>query len=309
MIIPQMYSSIISLSNTLPSKTKDLYNNYIEKLNKNPQLLEVVEGIYEKASEAFSNWVRNTLLPQLTEVIGGVGSGVKTLMISIKDIVMGLVVAIYVLNARVTINSKANRFLYGFLNRHRAGLIKKEVYYANSMFSGFMGGKLLDSAIIGLICYIFCLISKMPNTLLVSAIIGLTNVVPVFGPFIGAIPTSLLILIEDPVKCLIFVIFIIILQQFDGNLIGPAILGKGTGLSSFEVLVSILVFGGLFGFIGMIIGVPLYATLSHITRQIILFGLKKHGQGDCIQAKQIVKELEEMENGANLPLNKDWENL
>jgi predicted PurR-regulated permease PerM len=146
------------------------------------------------------------------------------------------------------------------------------------MFSGFMSGKLLDSTIIGVICYIFCLIARMPNALLVSAVIGVTNIIPVFGPYFGAVPMGLLILIESPPKCLVFVIFIVVLQQVDGNIIGPKILGNSTGLSGFSVLFAIVLFGGIFGFIGLIIGVPLYAVIYDIISKLVALGLKKHGR-------------------------------
>ena len=151
------------------------------------------------------------------------------------------------------------------------------------MFVGFINGKLLDSAIIGVICYVCSLIFKFPNAMLISVIVGVTNIIPFFGPFIGAVPSALVIFIESPVMALWFLIFIVALQQVDGNIIGPKILGNSTGLSSFWVLFSILVFGGMWGFIGMVIGVPLFAVIYDIAKKLVLHGLKRNGCEDMLE--------------------------
>ena len=141
---------------------------------------------------------------------------------------------------------------------------------------GRINGKIMDSAIIGVLCYIGCLIFKFPSALLVSVIIGVTNVIPFFGPFIGAIPATLLILIQSPIKALWFVLFVLVLQQLDGNIIGPKILGNTTGLSSFWVLFAILLFGGLWGFVGMIVGVPLFAVIYDVIKKLVIHGLQRN---------------------------------
>ena len=161
-------------------------------------------------------------------------------------------------------------------------MVEKEVRYADRMFNGFLMGKLLDSAIIGLICFAAVSIMRFESAAFISVVVGVTNIIPFFGPFIGAIPCALLLLLVNPAHCLMFLVFIIILQQVDGNLIGPKILGNTTGLSSFWVLFSILLFGGLWGITGMIIGVPLFAVLYDIFRQLIRFGLSHHNRDDLI---------------------------
>ena len=165
-----------------------------------------------------------------------------------------------------------------------ADLILEELAYIDRTFGGFIIGKIVDSAIIGVLCYMVCVIARFPSALLVSVIIGVTNVIPFFGPFIGAVPATLLILITDPIKALWFVGFIFILQQLDGNVIGPKILGNTTGLSSFWVLFSILLFGGMWGFVGMIVGVPLFAVIYDLIRKFAIRGLHKNGQTDKLQA-------------------------
>ena len=146
------------------------------------------------------------------------------------------------------------------------------------MFGGFIDGKIVDSAIIGVLCYIGCLVFRFPNALLISAFVGITNVIPFFGPFIGAIPSAFLILIEDPVKAVWFSLFILGLQQLDGNVIGPAILGDRTGLSSFWVLFTIILFGGMWGVFGMVVAVPLFAVIYDTVKKLVRRGLYKNGQ-------------------------------
>lgn len=286
MIIPQTYSSIVSLSDTLPGNVEQAIAFIEGKFKDNPTLLGYFTTVYESVNEAFDNWVTNKLLPDMANIISGVGSGVISVFNTLKDIFVGLFVTVYFLAGRRTFAVQAKKILYSISGRKWGDIIDGEFKFADHMFSGFLTGKILDSAIIGLLCYIFCAITKMPNALLVAVIIGITNIIPFFGPFIGAIPTALLILIEDPSKCLWFVIFIIVLQQLDGNIIGPKILGDSVGLSSFWILFSIIVFGGWFGFIGMIIGVPLFAVIYDIVSKLVHKGLSKHAIGEDFFRKE-----------------------
>lgn len=152
----------------------------------------------------------------------------------------------------VTSEERAHRFLYG-------------THYVNKTFGKFINGKLIDSLVIGVLCFIFMSIVNWPYAMLISVIVGVTNIIPFFGPFIGAIPSALLILMVDPLTCLYFLIFILILQQLDGNVIGPKILGGSTGLPSFWIMFAILVGGGMFGFAGMILGIPVFACVYAYT--------------------------------------------
>jgi predicted PurR-regulated permease PerM len=184
---------------------------------------------------------------------------------------------VYVLNMKERIKAAIKRVHYAILPRKTAEAFISECHYINTVFFGFLSGKLLDSLIIGIICFVALSIMNMPYTMLVSVLVGVTNIIPFFGPFIGAIPSIVLILFVSPIKSFEFMIFILALQQFDGNILGPKILGNSTGVSSFEVLFSILLFGGLFGFVGMIIGVPLWAVLSDLFERWLnwLLGRKK----------------------------------
>ena len=204
--------------------------------------------------------------------------GVLNVVTMAKNLIIGIIVAVYMLASRKRFVQQAKLVLYSIFKPRWAELIKEEVKYADKMFGGFINGKIMDSAIIG-----GCLIFKFPSALLVSVIIGVTNVIPFFGPFIGAVPATLLILIQNPIKALWFVLFVLVLQQLDGNVIGPKILGNTTGLSSFWVLFSILLFGGLWGFVGMIVGVPLFAVIYDVIKKLVIHGLKRNKEIDLLQ--------------------------
>ena len=274
MIIPQLYNSIVSLSETLPGEIRDLVNKIEILLKDNETIYGYVTSAIDAIEKSFRDWINNRLLPDMSSIISGVGTGVRSVIMVLLDIVIGIIVAVYCLSGRKNFARQAKMVLYSISGRRWGNTIMDEAKYADKMFNGFISGKFVDSAIIGIICYFFCVIVNMPNALLVSVIIGVTNIIPFFGPIIGAVPTGLLILVENPMKALIFIIFILILQQVDGNIIGPKILGDNTGLSSFWILFSIIVFGGIFGFIGMIIGVPLFAVIYDIIKKLVYQGLK-----------------------------------
>ena len=247
---------------------------------------ETLMGYFNNAYDAIADnltTLRTTLLPSLQNIQGilsGVGVGVMSVVTWFKNLLIGLIVAVYLLASRKKFAKQAKMILYSVVKPHWAQLIQEEVLYADKMFGGFINGKIMDSAIIGVLCYFACIIFKFPSALLVSVIIGVTNVIPFFGPFIGAVPATLLILIQSPIKALWFVLFVLVLQQLDGNVIGPKILGNTTGLSSFWVLFSILLFGGLWGFVGMIVGVPLFAVIYDVIKKLVFHGLRRNGQLD-----------------------------
>ena len=183
-------------------------------------------------------------------------------------LLIGLIVMIYLLNIKESLSAQGKKFIYSILPLKAANIVVGEFRFIKKAFSGFIIGKLIDSLIIGILCFILMHLFKLPYELLISVIIGVTNVIPFFGPFIGAAPCAILVFLISPKQCLYFIGLILVLQQFDGNILGPKILGNSTGVSSFGVLFSILLFGGLCGFVGMIIAVPLMAVIIHVYRQI-----------------------------------------
>ena len=275
LIIPQIAESITSLFESSPVYIANLQRWLSDVLNDNPDLLKNVESVFAKFSEYLENWMKNDLIPQINDLVKGVTSGVFGALNTLKNLLIGITVSVYVMISKDLFSAQAKRFSYALLQPEKANSLIATVRQTHKIFGGFISGKLLDSLIIGILCFIVMSIFNWPYAVLVSVIVGVTNVIPFFGPFIGAIPSAFLILLVDPMTCLYFVIFVFILQQFDGNILGPKILGDSTGLSSFWVIFAILIGGGLFGFIGMLIGVPTFAVIYTLVRSAIEKKLKE----------------------------------
>ena len=284
MIVPQLITSVTTLYYTARNNLNDFVDwaSHQEIIASNQKLLDFIETSYDNLQDTLDNLVRTKLIPSMQSLLSGAALGVMSFVIFLKNIVIGLIVSVYLLASRKKFGQQGKLILYSLIKPRWADIILEEIRYADKMFGGFINGKILDSAIIGVLCYIACLIFKFPSALLVSVIIGVTNVIPFFGPFIGAIPATLLILIQNPIKALWFVLFVLVLQQVDGNIIGPKILGNTTGLSSFWVLFAILLFGGLWGFVGMIIGVPLFAVIYDVLKKFVFHGLRRHEEMELV---------------------------
>ena len=279
--VPQLITSVTTLYYTAQANITKFMNwaNHLEFIEKNEQITELLNSAYAALNtnlDTWNTWLKNTLLPSMQNIVSGAAIGVLNVVTVAKNLIIGIIVAVYMLASRKRFVQQGKLVLHSIVRPRWAQLITEEVKYADKMFGGFINGKIMDSAIIGVLCYIGCLIFKFPSALLVSVIIGVTNVIPFFGPFIGAIPATLLILIQNPIKALWFVLFVLVLQQLDGNIIGPKILGNTTGLSSFWVLFAILLFGGLWGFVGMIVGVPLFAVIYDVIKKLVIHGLQRH---------------------------------
>ena len=286
MIVPQLITSVTTLYYTARNNLNDFVDwaSHQEIIASNQKLLDFIETSYDNLQDTLDNIVRTKLVPSMQSLLSGAALGVMSFVTFLKNIIIGVIVSVYLLASRKKFGQQGKLILYSLVKPRWANLIMEEIRYADRMFGGFINGKILDSAIIGVLCYIACLIFKFPSALLVSVIIGVTNVIPFFGPFIGAIPATLLILIQNPIKALWFVLFVLILQQLDGNIIGPKILGNTTGLSSFWVLFAILLFGGLWGFVGMIIGVPLFAVIYDVIKKLVIHGLGRNEELEMLTA-------------------------
>ena len=284
MIVPQLITSVTTLYYTAQRNFAKFvqWANHVEFFEQNTQIMDLLNSAYDTVSTSIDTLVKTKLLPSMQNILSGAAVGVVNVVTWIKNFVIGLIVSVYLLASRKKFGQQGKLILYSLVKPRWADLIMEEVRYADRMFGGFINGKILDSAIIGVLCYIACLIFKFPSALLVSVIIGVTNVIPFFGPFIGAIPATLLILIQNPIKALWFVLFVLVLQQVDGNIIGPKILGNTTGLSSFWVLFAILLFGGLWGFVGMIIGVPLFAVIYDVIKKLVFHGLNRNDESGMV---------------------------
>ena len=277
MIAPHLYESVRSIWATLPGKINQLIDWLTRTFGEDEVLLHYMESAYQTLYSELDNWARETLMPSITNLVSGVGMSVWKVLLFLKNFLIGLIVAVYLLASRKRFKRQSILVIRSALKPKWAELVLEEAAAVDRMFGGFIDGKIMDSAIMGVLCYIGCIVFRFPNALLISAIVGITNVIPFFGPFIGAVPSILLILMESPVKALWFAVFILALQQLDGNVIGPKILGDRTGLSSFWVLFSIILFGGLWGLVGMVVCVPLFAVIYDIIRKLVQRGLEKNG--------------------------------
>ena len=278
MIAPQLHESIHSLWISLPEKVNQFLAWARSVFGEDEELLHYFNTSYQVLYKELEQWAQNTLMPYVTSLVSELGSSVVKVLRFLYDLLIGLIVAVYLLGSRKKFARQSVLIVRSTLKPRWAELFLDEIHFVDRMFGGFIDGKIVDSAIIGLLCYIGCLIFRFPNALLISAFVGITNIIPFFGPFIGAIPSIFLILIEDPMKAVWFCLFILALQQLDGNIIGPAILGDRTGLSSFWVLFTIILFGGLFGIVGMIIAVPLFAVIYDTIKKLVRRGLFKKDQ-------------------------------
>lgn len=294
MVLPQVYASIVGLVNAFPGYIDSLQSWLTSFFQDNPDVQETVLPYYEKAADALEkwftesglmsnfqsadatvDWVQKELLPRLSGVFTSVYAGLWAVLMLLKDLLIALIVSVYVLVRKDKFAAQSKKITYSLFPTRVADLLVEECRSAYRILSGFINGKLLDSLIIGIIALVCCNLLKFPYPMLLAVIIGVTNVIPFFGPFIGAIPCALLILLVSPLQCLYFCIFVLILQQFDGNILGPKILGDSTGLDSFWVLFSILLFGGLFGFGGMVLGVPVFAMFYSVVSRLVRCGLRR----------------------------------
>ena len=278
MVLPQLVNSVVTLWNSLPGKMEQLIGWAGSTFGEDEHLVSFFNENYQTYFKDIDTWVRENVIPQVSNIVSGVGTSVVRVMKFLYNILIGLIVAIYVLHGRKRFGRQAVLIVRSTFPDRWAELILEEAKFVDRMFGGFIDGKLLDSAIIGVLCYLGCLLFRFPNALLVSTFVGITNVIPFFGPFIGAVPSTLLIMIENPIKGLWFIVFVLALQQLDGNVIGPKILGDRTGLSSFWVLFAIVLCGGLWGVAGMVICVPMFAVIYDIVKKLVRRGLTNKGQ-------------------------------
>lgn len=275
MLIPELYKSIRDMVYTLPGQISDVVEKITSiQTDKSPAGI-MVRNLLEQGSAALQNWIKQDLLTKVNEVMSNLTVGVINFVSEILNFLIGLIVSIYILFSKETFSAQSKKIVYAVFRTDHANMILHLTKKSNEIFGGFIIGKIIDSLIIGVLCFFGLTILKMPYILLISVIVGVTNVIPFFGPYIGAIPSTILILLNNPIKGVYFLIFILVLQQLDGNVIGPKILGNSTGLSAFWVVFSILIGGGLFGFVGMIMGVPTFAVIYYIITMLINHLLEK----------------------------------
>ena len=282
LIIPQVWDSVMKIVDMVPQKITIL-NNWIEHMLENqPELQAYFEEFANQAESHINSLLNVDTIQKVQSIINSLSVQVFGVLGVLKNISLGFLISAYLLGSRKLFGAQAGLILHGIFPDKWAEIIEEEIRYTDKMFNGFLVGKIIDSAIIGLLCFAGLSFMGFEAPAFIGVIIGITNIIPFFGPFIGAIPCGLLLLLENPMHCLYFIIFIFVLQQLDGNVIGPKILGNTTGVSSFWVLFSILLFGGMWGVVGMVIGVPLFAVIYDIIRKLVYRGLRKHKRESMI---------------------------
>lgn len=297
-VVPSVVKSVSNIALSFPDEVNSLMAWVNALTEGNPEIAQIVSSAIATGSKMLENFMETEILPQaqlfLTSITSGVIYGVKL----ITNILVGIIVSIYVMSSQETFAGQSKKIIYALLKPERANIVIDTVRMSNQIFGGFISGKILDSAIIGVLAYIVLAIMKMPDTMLLAVIIGVTNVIPFFGPFIGAVPCFIIVVLQNPVQGVYFLIFIFILQQIDGNIIGPKILGNSTGITPFWVVTSILVFGGLWGFLGMLFGVPIMAVLQYIVRKLLAHALNKKGlaqdTASYVELVRVDKETKEL---------------
>lgn len=283
--VPQIIQSVTKFVNEMIVKIPE----YLEQLSVWEQNFlkdnEALRPYFDKAFEFLANWTVADLLPLLQNFVSSdLLPTIIKLFGSIMDIVIGLVISFFILLSRKTLAKRSFLFLHCIFKKDKAvNAIVDEFKYADKMFGGFLEGKVIDSAIIGTIYYIVLEIISVPYAPLVAVICGVTNIIPIFGPFIGAIPSAFIILTSDPFKVIPFVIFVFIIQFIDGYIIDPHIVGGNIKMSSFWVIFAVILFGGLWDFVGLLIGVPTFAVIYDIVKKVAIYVLKKRGKAALLE--------------------------
>lgn len=276
-IIPELFKSvngIISQITAYAPNIERFLTDFLARFHMEETLAPLVSSITSSVEKFFSQ-AFDLLSKSLSSIINATISTTINITSSVINIFVGVVISIYLWSSKETFFAQTKKLCYAYLPKNFVDRSISLLHDVNRIFSGFISGKLLDSVIMGVLCYVGMLLLDIPFALLISVIVGVTNIIPYFGPFIGAIPSILLLLMVDPLKALWFAIFILVLQQVDGNVIGPKILGDSTGLPAFWVIFSVTVFGGFFGFFGMLIGVPLFAVIYMLIRRSVNDHLSK----------------------------------
>jgi predicted PurR-regulated permease PerM len=284
--------SIIKLYGSLPSYIDNVHD-MINEIPINPRLEDVMTNSLTDFESVLNKIVNEKLIPNMDNIIIAISSGVMVSIRFVLNFLISIIIAIYILSSKERLAAQCKKLIYSIFSKNHGNRILDGLDYVNSVFGGFINGKIVDSIIIGFICAIFCESVDMPYAVLISVVVGVTNIIPFFGPFIGAIPSALLVLVENPKMCLMFVIFIIILQQVDGNIIGPLILGDSTGLSGLWIMVAIIVGGNLFGFTGMLLGVPVFACIYTLISVVIKNKLKSKGLNEDTEYYLTLRKFDE----------------
>ena len=277
MLLPQLYVSLIGLANSIPDYFQDAEATVLKWLEDDPQLRAFVETQLARAYQGLTNLLNPQTFNRIWDFLSGLTSSVISVVGFVVDLALGFVASVYILWSRRRFLAQAKKITAAFCRPGLADRLFDTARRIHRTFSGYIVGTLTDALIVGIITYIATTLMGMPYTPIIATVVGVTNIIPILGPFLGAVPSALLILLADPWKCLYFILFIVILQQVDGNIIAPRIIGSNTGLSGFWVLTAITVAGSLFGLAGMVVCVPTMAVLYALISEWVSGRLARKG--------------------------------
>lgn len=312
-LLPTVYESVQSIYTNYSTYINNLVMFINGLFEDNPELAAEVESMTRNLSDELANWVNNELLPMIGSLLSDVKGvvvkvtgGVYRALMYVLDILIGAVISCYVLYNRERFAATWKRLMYVLFGVRRSEKIQEVVHFANNAFMGFLIGKIIDSTIIGILTYFCGLILKMPYPAFIAIVVGVTNIIPIFGPFIGAIPGGIIVLMVNPIKLPVFILMIFIIQQIDGNIIGPKILGNSVGINGFWIMFAIIVMGDLFGVAGMIVGVPLFVVLTTAFEGALSMGLKKRGLST---EAALYLDMSHMDETTGIPVPKKQEQM
>ena len=277
LVMPEIIKSIEMLVANLPTYANHILDWFDTILKQNPAILKFLKETVSGFTTDLASLINRVadMIPNINVLLVGVSTSIYSVFVAVVNVLVGIIVSIYVLKDKEKFVAQSKKIIYSVFSIERGNSVLSLFRLTHEKFGNFITGKIFDSFIIGMLCFLVLTLFGMPYSALISVVVGVTNVIPFFGPFIGAIPSAILILCVDPIKCVTFIIIILIIQQFDGNILGPKILGSTTGVSSFWVLTSILVGSGLFGIWGMICAVPMFAVIYHLVAKYCHKALKK----------------------------------
>ena len=275
-VIPQLFQSITDIIRNIPAYYYNLQyrlNDFLDKSK--PEVRHNITYLISQGYRRLNRFAQDKVIPNLDSIVTTVSKQALNIVGVFINLIVGFIVAIYTLHSKESFCGCAKKMAYAFFNENVANEIISGCRLVHHTFIGFLLGKIIDSLIIGLMSYIGNELMDIPYPVLIAVIVGVTNLIPFFGPYIGGIMGVLILILINPIKALIFLVFVIILQQFDGNILGPKILGSSTGLSAFWVIFSIMLFGSIWGFAGWILGVPIFAVIYTVIHQITNYSLEK----------------------------------
>ncbi|MCM1090649.1 MAG: AI-2E family transporter [Butyrivibrio sp.] len=296
MFLSQIIPSIMNLVSNFDMYINNVTNIINKLLENNPEVGSYLIKMINRYSGELESWIETSVFATTSDIIKTVSLSVINVIGVLWNCVIGFIISIYLLASKERFAGQAKKIAYAMFDRDTANVVIRNFRFTHKTFIGFISGKVLDSIIIGLLCFIGTTLLQTPYAALVSVIIGITNIIPFFGPVIGAVPSTVLIFLVDPMhplNAVYFVIFILVLQQFDGNILGPKILGNSTGLAGFWVIFAITLFGGFFGILGMIVGVPIFAVIYAAIKSVVNSALTKKALPQEITTYMTVESIDD----------------